>query len=392
MNLGFRKRRLLFLSLGLTGLAVLGYALSTRYSPSPMLLEILPGAALGAALAILIVAVVITVRGFSRRRGTLRELDELKELYRLFSEGMKDSAFIILNTNGTVRYWSSAAEQLQGFTGPEIIGKHYSLLFPEADIQLGRPDQCLKTAEETGQCEDDGSRIRKDGSLFQAHSIFTLLRNERGGARGFSVVTRDVTEQKRSEELLNKLALIVEQAADLVVITDRTGKVEYVNKAVEEVTGYTRAEFIAGGMALVQADKQAPAQHQEMWGMVLAGRTFQAEAVYVKKNGEPIYLNEVATPIKDGTGNVKHVVFTGSDRTPIRLIQNKLDYIASYDSLTGLPNRDLLAERLGRELAASKRGRSSSLAVLAIDIDRFKYLNEIYGLDAGNKVLRQVAE
>ncbi len=391
MNLGFKKKPLLFPSLGLIGLAVLGYVLSARYSPSPMLREILPGAALGAALFLLIAAVVITARGYSRQRGTLRELQELKELYRLFTEGMKDSAFIILNVDGTVRYWSSAAERLQGFTGQEIIGRHYSLLFPAADIQLGIPDQCLKTAEEKGQCAYDGSRIHKDGSLFQAHSIFTPLRNERGGVRGFSVVTRDVTEQKRSEELLSKLALIVEQAADLVVITDRTGKVEYVNKAVEDVTGYTRTEFIAGGMALVQADKQAPAQYQEMWGMVLAGRTFESETVYVKKNGEPIYLNEVATPIKDGAGNVKHVVFTGSDRTPIRLIQNKLDYIASYDSLTGLPNRNLLVERLGRELAADRRG-SNSLAVLAIDIDRFKYLNEIYGLDAGNKVLRQVAE
>jgi diguanylate cyclase (GGDEF)-like protein/PAS domain S-box-containing protein len=391
MHLSTRKKLVFFL-LGLSGLAGLGCAWYAGDALNAMLHAVSPvDAGVGASLLILLFAAVIAGGEFIHRRRTVRKLRDVTERFQLFSEGMKDSALIILDAGGMVRYWSGAAERLQGFSERDVAGKHHSLLFPAVDILKGAPELCLKEAEETGRHEQTARRVRRDGSVFHAHSIITPLGNGRGGLRGFSVVTRDVTDQKRSEELLLKLALTVEQAADLVVITDQTGKVEYVNKAVEDVTGYTRGEFIAGGMALLHADRKPPAQYQEMWQAILAGRSFQAETAYVKKNGEPVYLSEVATPIRDGSGNVNHVVFTASDRTPIRTIQDKLDYIASYDALTGLPNRNFLAERLCRELASDKACKCS-LAVLAVDIDRFKYLNEIYGLEAGNKVLQQVAE
>ena len=389
MDLNRKKKLLVILALALPGLAAIGYMLYTDDPLGAALREVSPVAA-GFSAALLL-AVAIIGWEFSRHRRTLCELQELRERFHLFTEGIKDSALMMLDAGGTIRHWSSAAERLQGFAESDVVGRHYSLLFPAGDVRLGRPEQCLKTAEETGQCEQVGPRIRKNGSLVQAHSIITPLRDRKGGLRGFSVVTRDVTERNRSEELLKKLALTVEQAADLVVITDRNGKVEYVNRAVLDVTGYTREEFIAGGMALLLADRQAPALYKEMWETTLAGQTFQTEATYFKKNGVPIYLDEVATPIKDGAENVTHVVITGSDLTPVKLMQDKLEYLASYDACTGLPNRDLFADRLGRDLAAEKTGKGS-LAVLAIDIDRFKYLNEIYGLDAGNKVLKQVAE
>jgi diguanylate cyclase (GGDEF)-like protein/PAS domain S-box-containing protein len=205
------------------------------------------------------------------------------------------------------------------------------------------------------------------------------------------VVTRDVTELKRAEELLKKLSLTLEQTADLIVITDRHGKVEFVNKAAEEVTGFTRDEFVAGGMDLLRAKEQDAKQYQELWDTVLSGRTFQAEMTGVSKSGELIHIDEVVTPIKDETGKVSHAVFTGTDITPIKLMRNRLDFLASYDALTGLPNRDLFTDRLNRDMAHINPARGA-VAVLAIDIDRFKYINEIYGLEAGNKILKQVAE
>jgi diguanylate cyclase (GGDEF)-like protein/PAS domain S-box-containing protein len=392
MNLNIGKRPLVIFAAGLLGLAGIGYALYAGDPLGAALREaLLAATGFGAALAIILLSIAVIGREVSRRRRTDRELRELKERFRLFDEGLRDSALMTLKADGTVAYWSGAAERLQGFGERDVVGKPYSLLFPASDVQLGKPEQGLRAAEDTGEYEQVGHRIHKSGSLFQARSVITPLRDGRGGLRGFSVVTRDVTEQRRSEELLKKLALTVEQAADLVVITDRTGKVEYVNRAVEGITGYARDEFIAGGMALMHADERAAALYTEIWETALAGRTFQTEAPCIKKNGETVYLDEVATPIKDGAGRVTHVVFTGSDLTPIRLMQDKLDYLASYDALTGLPNRTLLAGRLCRELAAEKPCKGP-LAVLAIDIDRFKYLNETYGLDAGNKVLKQVAE
>jgi diguanylate cyclase (GGDEF)-like protein/PAS domain S-box-containing protein len=174
-----------------------------------------------------------------------------------------------------------------------------------------------------------------------------------------------------------------------VVITNREGKVEFVNKAVEEVTGYSRDEFLAGGMDLLQAEKSDRRDYASMWETLLSGRPIQAEVIYTRKNGEFIYLDEIATPIKDSDGSVTHVVFTGRDLTPVKLMRDKVDFLSSYDALTGLPNRTHFDNRLTRDIA---REGATAMAVLAIDIDRFKYINEIYGLEAGNKVLQQVAE
>jgi diguanylate cyclase (GGDEF)-like protein/PAS domain S-box-containing protein len=346
-------------------------------------------------LAVLLFAGVMVGREFVRLRNRGRNLLELREQNRLFTEGLKDSAIFMLDADGRIARWNTAAERLQGFSKREIEGRHFSSLFPEEDIQLGRPALCLKQAEANGRYELVGLRLRKDGSLFQARTVISSLRDRMGALQGFSVVTRDITEQKRDEEMLKKLSLTVDQAADVVIITDRNGKVEFVNKAVEEVTGFTRDEFTAHGMDLLQAREQNAKLFREMWDTVLSGKTFTAEVSNVKKSGEVFYLEEVVTPIKDSRGKVTHVVFTGSDVTPIKLMRSKLDFLSSYDSLTGLPNRNLLTDRLSRDVErsdAAEEGARGTIAVLAIDIDRFKYINEIYGLDAGNKVLKQVAE
>jgi PAS domain S-box-containing protein len=177
------------------------------------------------------------------------------------------------------------------------------------------------------------------------------------------VLASDVTELKRAENC-RKLSLSVEQAADLVVITNREGKVEFANKAVEEVTGYTRDEFLAGGMDLIQAEKIDRRDHAAMWEILLSGQPIQAEVMYTRKNGEFIYLDEIATPIKNSDGSVTHVVFTGRDLTPVKLMRDKVDFLSSYDALTGLPNRTHFDSRLTRD--SRKGGR---MAVLAIDID-----------------------
>lgn len=345
----------------------------------------------GMALAIMALAFAIIRREFRHQRRLGEAVHELRDRLRLFTDGFKDSALFVLGPDGTIIHWNAAAEHLHGFQPHDVMGKNFSFLFPEKDIPLGKPEHCLSQAAETGHCEHVGWRLRKDGSLFLAHTIITPGRAQDGGLREFSVVTRDVTTQRQTEDLLKKLALTVEQAADLVIITDRNGKVEFVNKAAEEVTGFTRGEILAGGMDLLQTREQNEQQHQELWDAVLAGNMFQAEVAGISKKGELIHLDEVVTPIKDEDGKVSHIVFTGTDITAIKLMRSKLDFLASYDALTGLPNRDLFADRLNRDMAALKPGRGL-IAVLAFDIDRFKYINEIYGLEAGNKILKQVAE
>jgi diguanylate cyclase (GGDEF)-like protein/PAS domain S-box-containing protein len=343
------------------------------------------------ALAIVLLAMTIIGREFAYRRQSDRAMQDLQERQRVSADGFNDSALFTLDPAGTINTWNAAAERLHGFSSNEAQGKHYSLLFPREDVLLGKPENCLTQAQENGRFEYIGRNLRRDGSPFQAHTVITPARDQAGTVCGFSVATRDVTELSRAEALLKKLSMTLEQTADVIVITDRHGKMEFVNKAAEEVTGFSRDEFVSGGMDLLQIREQNAKQYQELWDTVLSGRTYQAELVGVGKSGELIHLDEVVTPIKDDAGKVSHAVFTGTDITPIKLMRNKLDFLASYDALTGLPNRELFADRLNRDMARISPARGV-VAVLAIDIDRFKYINEIYGLEAGNKILKQVAD
>ncbi len=348
-----------------------------------------------AVFVLLLLAVAIVGREFARRRNIAQSLLELRERNRLFTEGLKDAALFMLETDGTISHWNAAAERLQGFSKHEIEGRHFSTLFPEEDNRHDKAEHWLKLAEADGRYEQVGWRLRKDGSLFQARTVISPVKGRKGALQGYSVVTRDITELKRNEELLKKLSLTVDQAADVVIITNRDGKVEFMNKAVQEVTGFTREEVTARGIGLLQNHKQDENVFHKMWDTVLSGKSFTAEVNTAKKNGDLLYLEEVVTPIKDDRGKVTHVVLTGTDVTPIKLMRNKLDFLASYDSLTGLPNRDLMTDRLCRDVercAAKDAGKRGTIAVVAIDIDRFKYINEIYGLESGNKVLKQVAE
>ncbi|HUJ17422.1 MAG TPA: EAL domain-containing protein [Nitrospirota bacterium] len=351
----------------------------------------LVAAAYGAALLIVVLSLLFIGWEYKSSRQARLELQDLKEQFRILFEGQKDMAQFLVAANGTISSWNPAAERLLGFSERDIVGRRYELCFLDEDVKLGRPGHGLRTAETEGRFEQAGPRRRKDGSAFQAQSMITALRREDGRLRGYAVSVRDVTEQKMTGDLLKKLSLTVEQAGNLVVITDRSGRVEFVNRAVEDVTGFTRDEFIAGGMGLLLMDQHDGRRYREMWDTALAGRTFHAEMTAVRKNGELIFLDQAAAPITDLSGSVTHVVFTGSDLTPVKHMRDKLDYLASYDTLTGLPNRDLFTDRLNRELMSDAAVRRT-LAVLMIDIDRFKYLNEIYGVEAANSVLKQVAE
>ncbi len=348
---------------------------------------LLIAAAFSIPIVMVIAVIAITGRAFLRREP--RAIRDLQEQLRMLSEGMTDCTSVMLGPDGRITHWNASAERITGFATGEIQGRPFDTLFPEEDVRLGKPQRYLTTTLADGRFEHAGRCLRKDGSVFPVQWVITSIPDQHGGIEGLSVLIRDVTELRLAEELLAKLSLSVEQAADLVVISNMAGRIEYVNKAVEEVTGYTRNEFIAGGMALLQTEKKDAQNYKARWESVLAGHPSQAEVTYARKSGEIIYLEEVATPIKDNDGKVTHVIFTSRDLTPVKLMRDKLDFLASYDALTGLPNRNLFTDRLSRAMTQED---GKSIALLAIDIDRFKYINEIYGLEAGNKVLQQVAE
>lgn len=203
-------------------------------------------------------------------------------------------------------------------------------------------------------------------------------------------IRKQITLRKRDKKTLKKLLITVEQASDLVVVTDTSGMIEYVNKAVEKVSGYTNTELIGKNRDIWKSGKHGEKFFSEMQNTLAAGMPFSGLAIYRAKNGKLFYLEETVTPFRDGDA-VTHLISTGKDVTHQKHLKEKVNYLSHFDVLTGMPNRVLFADLL--EQGIIKARQSSWLtAVLAIDIDRFKLVNDSFGFSAGNDVLRAIAE
>jgi PAS domain S-box-containing protein len=138
----------------------------------------------------------------TERKRAEDELRHSEELFRSLVESVKDYAIFMLDPTGHVSSWSSGAERIKGYRADEIIGQHFSKFYLPADIERGKPQLELQLAAERGRIEDEGWRVRKDGSRFWANIVVTALRDASGNLRGFSKVARDFTDRKKGEETL----------------------------------------------------------------------------------------------------------------------------------------------------------------------------------------------
>jgi len=127
-----------------------------------------------------------------------------EESFRLLVESLKDYAIVMLDPGGHVASWNAGAERFKGYRGEEIIGQHFSCFYPTESVQRGLPEQELNAAAKDGRFEDEGWRVRKDGKKFWANVIISALRDKDGTLRGFSKVTRDLTERKQAEEQIRQ--------------------------------------------------------------------------------------------------------------------------------------------------------------------------------------------
>src|SRR5581483_1366299 len=153
-----------------------------------------------------------TLRGFSKitrdltaRRETEEKLKRSEEIFRLLVAAVKEYAIFLLDPNGYITTWNAGAQRIKGYTPEEIIGKHFSTFYSEDDNRDQKPQRELDVAKRFGSVEDEGWRIRKDGSRFWANVIITAVYDETGELRGFAKVTRDITEKKKADEMQRAL-------------------------------------------------------------------------------------------------------------------------------------------------------------------------------------------
>jgi PAS domain S-box-containing protein len=144
-------------------------------------------------------------RDLTERRAAEERLRQSEELFRLLVSSVRDYAIFMLDPNGNVATWNAGARRIKQYEANEIIGRHFSTFYPEEDVKAGKPEWELKVATEKGSVEDEGWRVRKDGTRFFANVVITAVKDADGRLRGFAKVTRDITDRRQAEEMRQSL-------------------------------------------------------------------------------------------------------------------------------------------------------------------------------------------
>jgi PAS domain S-box-containing protein len=245
-------------------------------------------------------------RDLTERKQAEEQLRESEERFRLLIESVADYAIFMLDPEGVVTSWNNGAQRINGYRAEEIIGQHFSRFYTEEDVRAGKCDLELRVAAQTGRFEDEGWRIRKDGTHIWANVIITALRDPKTQTLiGFAKVTRDLTERRSAEEALRRseerFRLIVETVGDYAIfMLDPKGVVSTWNRGAERINGY-RAEEIIGqhfSRFYPEEDVRAGKCDMELRVATETGR-FEDEGWRIRKDATRIWANVIITALRD---------------------------------------------------------------------------------------------
>jgi diguanylate cyclase (GGDEF)-like protein/PAS domain S-box-containing protein len=227
---------------------------------------------------------------------------------------------------------------------------------------------------------------RSDGELFWGEEGLSVLADEQGEIRALISVVTDLTEYRKSEEEMRLAATVFETAGESILVTDAKNRIVSVNRAFTRMTGYTKEEVLGQNPTLLASDRHGPEFFEEMWGQLQDGEDWQGEIWNRRKGGELYPQQTNISIVRNNEGEVANYVAVGIDIGKRKELEEILRKQAHFDPLTHLPNRMLFLDRLDVALQRGAR-RQGRLAVLYIDLDGFKPVNDTFGHDEGDRVL-----
>ena len=279
------------------------------------------------------------------------------------------------------RIWGASAESL---TGPQSL----------FDAVHGDDKERVLSAVKNmllGQYDETYRIIRRDGETRWIRDRAFPVRNEKGEIIRIAGIAEDITASKSVEEQLGLSAQVFVSSKEAIMITDANNVIIKVNKAFSDITGYAESEALGQNPRILKYDRHKLSFYKEMWHTLLSKGSWQGEIWDRRKNGE-IYPKWASIHlVRNERGEITNHIALFSDITERKASFEQIKHLAHYDALTNLPNRTLLVERLESAIASAERS-SKKLAVLFLDLDRFKNINDSLGHFAGDLLLQAVAK
>ncbi|HUW26659.1 MAG TPA: PAS domain S-box protein [Gallionella sp.] len=321
---------------------------------------------------------------FSRNITKRKQVDEQLRITQFVSDHAPDCIFWV-DSQARLHYVNQATCRELGYSKEELLAMSVADIDPDMPVTAW-PAHWQDLQQKSSFLHQTRLR-RKDGSIFPVEISVNFVKL---GDKEFNIAfARNITEREQAEEAL-RIASVAFESQESMVITDADGVILRVNRAYTEATGYTAAEAVGQTPRLLSSGLHDADFYGAMWETLMRTGKWRGEFWGRRKNGEIYPQLLTISAVKGDDGAVTHYVGSSHDITERKTAEQEITHLAFYDSLTQLPNRRLLEDRLGKVMAASKRSGCYG-ALLFLDLDNFKSLNDTHGHTVGDLLLIEVA-
>jgi diguanylate cyclase (GGDEF)-like protein/PAS domain S-box-containing protein len=322
------------------------------------------------------------------------ELQDSEEKFRTVADFTADWEYWI-TPDQRFAYVAPAALQITGYAADEFIGDPSlldAIIYPEDRPRfLDHIDRYLNRAHDGELAEIEFRIRRKDGEIRWIGHRCRAVYGSGDRYLGRRVSNRDITERKQADEQLRLAAKVMEESNEGIMVTDRDNRIVSVNRAFSDITGYLPEDVVGRDPRLLASGRHGEDFYKRMWGSISATGYWQGE-IWDRRKNEEIFPGWLSiTAVRADDGRIANYVAIFSDITERKSAQAQIEFLAHHDPLTGLPNRLLLQDRIEQAIAHAAR-TGQSVALLFLDLDRFKAINDTLGHQVGDKLLRAVVD